>query len=773
MANKDLTIEKLYSPLEFYLHNPREEEANGENGEYDLHDERYKISHLEVVDQYADAIELAVRRDRVSLDRVRGMAEYLPEELQGKVHSIFPNVEQRGFDMYCAATIELTAPLTADETTALKDWWRGQLSDGWGEGFEQREIKVGYQGNELYMVTWTSDENVFFLETGAEFAQRMNVSPEYLGVTVPAMLAEQNASVKPAPSVESVGEQGQPELAIAKLYSPIVCDRWETDDDGAYNQHEISSSEAAWHIDEIRAAIQNEGQSEESERGLMAYFHDGGSVDDKVHSLFVDVEVHGNSLWAVSTVELTEPLTTKELDSLRDYITGQFSDGFGEGFEQREIKIEDGELNVHLWNADGEFFIDTQEQFARRIGIELPEDAILQPSPLLSIAQKSLYEPDAFDSQDVATLRKQLLARIDGNLSDYFDTLRSLDGIAIVGRSSEIAMMTEAHFYLSEIYGFHLSDTQYLLQFKNPLEVVANAFEAEGFDNQRSEAMWRIFDKEDALQGDYELVNESADPSANVEVPKGYVIAATEDSDSYISGALHIERDDGLHVYTNDEEAAKAAERDGVKLIYGMPFVPDGVYIDTPENREAIAHSFEQHRLSLPADSDVAAALYECLDQNLADYEVEMLRSDKDTIYDSAEEIYTVKRTYGYFYYDHSFTTGQAEFLLKFQNPLMLLTDILPNNISDIRDATEYVFNVANQERTLNSGSYELASDDPETPPTTISTQEKSRSVAGAGEKPSVIDEIRQSQKDVRENPPATKDKSFDRAVRKNSELDL
>ena len=76
-----------------------------------------------------------------------------------------------------------------------------------------------------------------------------------------------------------------------------------------------------------------------------------------------------------------------------------------------------------------------------------------------------------------------------------------------------------------------------------------------------------------------------------------------------------------------------------------------------------------------------------------------------------------------------------------------------------------------------NANEYELASDDPETSPTTISTQEKSRSVAGAvsnaGEKPSLIDEMRQSQRDARENPPAPRDKSIDRAARKNSEPDL
>ncbi|MCO7109773.1 hypothetical protein NIA69_12315 [Gemmiger formicilis] len=38
---------------------------------------------------------------------------------------------------------------------------------------------------------------------------------------------------------------------------------------------------------------------------------------------------------------------------LCDYISGQYSDGWGEGFEQRDIRVEDGTLAVHFWQEDG------------------------------------------------------------------------------------------------------------------------------------------------------------------------------------------------------------------------------------------------------------------------------------------------------------------------------------------------------------------------------------------------------------------------------------
>lgn len=71
----------------------------------------------------------------------------------------------------------------------------------------------------------------------------------------------------------------------------------------------------------------------------------------------------------------------------------------------------------------------------------------------------------------------------------------------------------------------------------------------------------------------------------------GYVFAVCQDADdSYICGALHVERNDQSvpWVYETDEEAARAAERDGVKLLYGIPYVEDGVYLDTPENRQLL-----------------------------------------------------------------------------------------------------------------------------------------------------------------------------------------
>ena len=78
---------------------------------------------------------------------------------------------------------------------------------------------------------------------------------------------------------------------------------------------------------------------------------------------------------------------------------------------------------------------------------------------------------------------------------------------------------------------------------------------------------------------------------------KGYVIAVTDDSDYYLPNAEHIERNDSSTpwLYQDDGEAAKGAERDGIKLIYGMNGIDDGVHIDTLENRKIIQSALQKN----------------------------------------------------------------------------------------------------------------------------------------------------------------------------------
>lgn len=81
----------------------------------------------------------------------------------------------------------------------------------------------------------------------------------------------------------------------------------------------------------------------------MQYYHEDDSVRSKVVSAVPSVEICGNKLCGCLTVELKETLLDDEQTVLCNYISGQYSDGWGEGFEQREIDVGDGKLYVHFW----------------------------------------------------------------------------------------------------------------------------------------------------------------------------------------------------------------------------------------------------------------------------------------------------------------------------------------------------------------------------------------------------------------------------------------
>lgn len=86
---------------------------------------------------------------------------------------------------------------------------------------------------------------------------------------------------------------------------------------------------------------------------LMEYYHEEDGVKAKVSSAVISVEYHEGQLCGCATVELSEPLEGDELTRLMEYLSGQYSDGFGEGFEQRDIAVDGGVLNVHLWQTHG------------------------------------------------------------------------------------------------------------------------------------------------------------------------------------------------------------------------------------------------------------------------------------------------------------------------------------------------------------------------------------------------------------------------------------
>ncbi|MEW6276048.1 MAG: hypothetical protein AB1556_13190 [Bacillota bacterium] len=63
----------------------------------------------------------------------------------------------------------------------------------------------------------------------------------------------------------------------------------------------------------------------------------------------------------VMVAEVYGELTEAETAKLLEFAVRQMSDGWGEGFEQRPIKTEDGDIYVSFWNSD-HFFIKPEQE---------------------------------------------------------------------------------------------------------------------------------------------------------------------------------------------------------------------------------------------------------------------------------------------------------------------------------------------------------------------------------------------------------------------------
>jgi hypothetical protein len=153
-------------------------------------------------------------------------------------------------------------------------------------------------------------------------------------------------------------------LQTLKLYMPLTVMEYGRDEWGSMEEYstELDQLTTLSYHDQILAAIFKERRPEETERGLMEYYHGDDSVSHKVKSLFFTVEQVGSQLMGVAECRVQGDLNDAELEQLKEYTSGQASDGFGEGFEQRPIKIGENELYVSLWSSNHSWSIMTQDE---------------------------------------------------------------------------------------------------------------------------------------------------------------------------------------------------------------------------------------------------------------------------------------------------------------------------------------------------------------------------------------------------------------------------
>ena len=138
-----------------------------------------------------------------------------------------------------------------------------------------------------------------------------------------------------------------------KFYSPLTAEffpdepDWEDESYNEYEGYPMDGHDLLQYADAVDEAVKKDIADFNGD--LMQYYHEDDSVRSKEVSAVPSVEIHGNKLCGCLNVELRESLNEGEQAVLCDYISGQYSDGWGEGFEQRDIRVEDGTLAVHFW----------------------------------------------------------------------------------------------------------------------------------------------------------------------------------------------------------------------------------------------------------------------------------------------------------------------------------------------------------------------------------------------------------------------------------------
>lgn len=199
-----------------------------------------------------------------------------------------------------------------------------------------------------------------------------------------------------------------PEPTMMKLYMPLHADLYTKDDwsDTSEEPEMLTGRALMEYEDSILIALIKNRMSEEAERGIMRWYGREDSVDRKVKSVVFTAEEREGQLWGVAECKVVGELTPEELDTLKDYISGQASDGWGEGFEQREIQVDDGELYVHLWNF-GDWSIQTEEEcFSPKLAEGLPDmcfSTLKSTGDLICIKRgESGYYPSDWNTADKA-----------------------------------------------------------------------------------------------------------------------------------------------------------------------------------------------------------------------------------------------------------------------------------------------------------------------------------------------------------------------------------
>ena len=115
---------------------------------------------------------------------------------------------------------------------------------------------------------------------------------------------------------------------------------------------------SADHFNTIRMAV----ESDEYATRLKEYIYDD-DLEEKVDSIKIAVILKNNKIYSEATVTVTDDFDEdgKDMTNLKNYIEGQYSDGWGEGFEQHEFDDFWEEEETEYWDDEEEEYVQDYE----------------------------------------------------------------------------------------------------------------------------------------------------------------------------------------------------------------------------------------------------------------------------------------------------------------------------------------------------------------------------------------------------------------------------
>lgn len=149
---------------------------------------------------------------------------------------------------------------------------------------------------------------------------------------------------------------------VTTFYCPLTA---QVHDDEYGDMNDVGDYEIRAAQYEIEEALERE---QNPDFDMSAYITDHPTANDKLVSAVWSVEEIDGVLYGRIDCRSAVAFTEEEIEALKDGISGQNSDGFGEGFEQRPIETDEGDMYVSFWNSGDDYFIRTKEEMDEALG---------------------------------------------------------------------------------------------------------------------------------------------------------------------------------------------------------------------------------------------------------------------------------------------------------------------------------------------------------------------------------------------------------------------